>query len=157
MATWKSPAKAKIYEALSAIADRRVQLKTETRADVTSSEGNKSYIVIWSPDKSQFTSNDNASYYQGYLGYPIMAVLMKIGELQFDEVVARDLAGIQWKIANKKFKNNYEEAVEFILSDLGKKGVDIARIREHVEQISSELEGKTFERLPIRIPPPTER
>jgi len=157
MATWKLPAKAKIYEALSAIADGRVELKTDTRADVTSSDGDKAYIVMWSPDKSQTISNDNGSYYQGYLGYPIVAVLMTLGEIRFDQEVVRDLAGIQWKLINKKFKNNYDNAVEFVLDKLREKGTDVTRIRDHADLIWSELKGKEFNRLPLRIPPPTER
>jgi hypothetical protein len=157
MPTWKLPLKAKIYEALSAVGDGRVQIKDGTRATVTSSERNKSYLVIWSAAISQITSNDNASYYQGYLGYPIMAVLMSLGQIQFDEDIARDLSGIDWTLANKKFKNKYDQAIDFILSEKAKKGIDTTRIRLHVDEIMRQLEDRSFERLPIRIPPPTER
>jgi hypothetical protein len=74
MSTWKSPPKAKVYEALSAVADGRVTLMGGEKAEVVSSDGTKTYHVEWSPDSNQITSNDNASYWQGYMGYPIIAV-----------------------------------------------------------------------------------
>ena len=80
MSTWKSPPKAKVYEALSAVADGRVTLMGGEKAEVVSSDGTKTYHVEWSPDSNQITSNDNASYWQGYLGYPIIAVLDGFGK-----------------------------------------------------------------------------
>ena len=42
---WKVPPKAKIYEALTAVADGRVNLKGGETAEVLSSDGTKTYIV----------------------------------------------------------------------------------------------------------------
>ena len=33
------------------------------------------------------TANDNASYWQGYLGYPAVAVLLAIGALHADQAI----------------------------------------------------------------------
>ena len=93
MSTWKSPPKAKIYEALSAVAGGRVTLMGGEKAEVVSSDGTKTYHVEWSPDLNQITSNDNASYWQGYMGYPIIAVLMVLGKLEYRTEVADFLAG----------------------------------------------------------------
>ena len=64
MGGWKLPPKAKIYEALTAVADARVKLTDGETAEVLSSDGTKTYIVEWSADLRQITSNDNASYWQ---------------------------------------------------------------------------------------------
>ena len=66
--TWKTPPKAKIYEALSAIGDKRVKLKAEHQAEVLSSARNKTYIVEWTPDRQHITSNDNAFLLAGIHG-----------------------------------------------------------------------------------------
>ena len=97
MCDWKVPPKAKIYEALTAVADGRVKLKGGQTAEVLSSDGTKTYIVEWSSDLGGITSNDNASYWQRYIGYPIIAVLMVLGRLDFDGTVTQALSGIAWK------------------------------------------------------------
>ncbi len=65
MGGWKVPPKAKIYEALTAVADGKVKLKGGETAEVLSSDGTKTYIVEWSADFGQITSNDNASHWHG--------------------------------------------------------------------------------------------
>ncbi|MBR3016019.1 MAG: hypothetical protein IKH57_02885, partial [Clostridia bacterium] len=75
----------KICEAYSAIADGRIAI-SDTSAEVKSSNGVKTYIVTW--DGNTYTSNDSASYWQGYPGYPIIAVLMTQGKVTLDREVA---------------------------------------------------------------------
>ena len=63
----KMPPLAKVFEAWSALADGRVSLDGEDRrATVTSSNGLKAYTVAWSEDGGTYSSNDNATYWQGY-------------------------------------------------------------------------------------------
>jgi hypothetical protein len=88
------PPVAKVYEALSATADGRVRITASGRAEVVSSEGDKTYTVEWSEDGRLFSSNDNASYWQGYAGYPIVAVLLATGRIPYDPLVAGLLAGV---------------------------------------------------------------
>jgi len=45
MAEWKMPPKAKVYDALSAVADRRVLMKGPNEAEVVSSSGDRTYTV----------------------------------------------------------------------------------------------------------------
>ena len=97
MATWKAPPKAKIYEALSAVGDGRVEMVGERTAQVTSSARDTTYTVEWSEDGKGITSNDNASYWQGYPGYPILAVLMVRTDLNFSPRIASSLSGVAWK------------------------------------------------------------
>ena len=81
----KLPPIAKVYEAWSAVADGRVKLHPdERRATVTSSNGEKEYTVSWDEDGAAYSSNDNATYWQGYAGYPVIAVLMEQGALPLD-------------------------------------------------------------------------
>lgn len=69
---WKHPSITKIYEALGAVADGRVEVSSNT-AKVYSSSRNKYYDIVYDPDKNQIMSNDNSSFYKGELGYPSIA------------------------------------------------------------------------------------
>ena len=72
----KLPPVEKIYEAWSAVADGRVAIDEAARkATVVSSDRTREYTVSWSDDGSVYTSNDNATYWRGYAGYPVIAVM----------------------------------------------------------------------------------
>ena len=154
MGGWKVPPKAKIYEALTAVADGRVKLKGGETAEVLSSDGTKTYIVEWSADLGQITSNDNASYWQGYIGYPIIAVLMVLGRLDFDGRVAQALSGIAWKQMNRRFRNDYDKAVESVLLNLDVEPGLRQRVASEVDKIFIQLETLDLEALPRRRRPP---
>ncbi len=154
MGDWKVPPKAKIYEALTAVADGRVKLTGGEAAEVLSSDGTKTYNVEWSSDLWHITSNDNASYWQRYIGCPIIAVLMALGRLDFDRRVAQALSGIAWKEMNRKFRNDYEKAVESVLLNLDEEpGFRRTGVSE-VEKIFDQLETLELEALPRRRRPP---
>ncbi|MGO9117522.1 MAG: hypothetical protein ACLQPD_07915 [Desulfomonilaceae bacterium] len=154
MSGWQLPPKAKIYEALTAVADGRVKLKDGQTAEVLSSDGTKTYIVEWSADLAQIKSNDNASYWRGYIGYPIIAVLMVLGRLDYDETVAQALSGIAWKQTNRKLRNDYDKAIESVLLNLdGEPGLRQSVISE-VDKIYSQLQTLDLEALPRRKRPP---
>lgn len=149
---WKMPPRAKVYEALSAIADERVELKAERTAEVGSSSGDKKYMIEWSEDLRTITSNDNASFYQGYIGYPIIAVLLKLNRIPYRPKVATRLAGIPWKKLNTKHKRDYDQAIEEALSTLGPE--HRAEVEEDVTAIFTQLPTLQLERGgPRRIPP----
>ncbi len=133
------PPKAKVYEALSAVADQRVAITGPLTAQVQSSTRDRTYDVKWSEDLHDITSNDNASYWQGYMGYPIIAVLMKLGKLSFNPDVARQLAGVPWKVINHKFKRDYEKAVSYVLDQVEEKGGNRTEITQEVEKIYDQL------------------
>lgn len=46
-----------------------------------------------------------------YAGYPILAVLMMQGRLPYDEAVAGQYAGVDWKAVNTRHRNKYAEAI----------------------------------------------
>lgn len=114
---WKRPPITKIYEALGAVADGRVEMEGNA-AKVYSSTRNKFYTVTYDPETNSIMANDNASYWQGYLGYPAIAYLMKIGVLDFEPRLGELLKGVVWKDINQKFKNDFAKALEHILSPL---------------------------------------
>ena len=112
----KMPPIQKILETYTAIVDKHVELKNN-EALVTSSNGAKTYTV--SCEDNIYHSNDNATYWQGYAGYPIIAVLMLQGKISFDQKLADNFASVNWNEVNAKFKRNYAKT-EYSLTDLGK-------------------------------------
>jgi hypothetical protein len=146
------PPVAKVYEALSAVADGRVRLLSPGEAQVISSAGDKTYSVTWVEDGRQITSNDNASYWQGYTGYPIIAVLLATGRIPCDPAVASQLAGVPWHEINERFKRDYDAAVESVLRGIEERGGDRQAIERQVEAIYRQLEGLGLERGPRRAP-----
>ncbi len=124
----------KIYEAYSAIADGRVTV-SESSAEVKSSNGVKTYIVTW--DGNAYTSNDSASYWQGYPGYPIIAVLMTQGKVTLDREVAALFSGINWTEMNQQYKRDYSAVVERIIRE---RGYDPAPIHAAAEKVQGELQ-----------------
>ena len=146
---WKLPPPAKVYEAFSALADGRVRVDEAGRAAVTSSGGDRVYAVEWTAEPGEalsVTSNDNASYWQGYLGYPIVAVLIASGRVKADESVTRALAGIPWHDLNARFKRDYDAAVEHVLGELATRGVDRERIVAEVDRVMRQLADLELER-----------
>lgn len=154
MTTWKSPPKAKIYEALSAVADGRVTLMGGEQAEVVSSDDTKTYHVEWSPDLDRITSNDNAWSWQGYMGYPIIAVLMLLGKLEYKTEVANFLAGVPWKQINRRFRNDYTRAVDSVLDALETEGTPRQVVEDEVDRIMADIEDLKLEKLPRRKRPP---
>ena len=154
MTALKMPPKTKVYEALSALADGRVRIKGPNEAAVVSSGGDRTYSVRWSDDMRVISSNDNASYWQGYMGYPVVAVLLALGKVGFDAEAAKSLAGIPWRQVNDRFKRDYAKAVDFVLEELAAKGHDRAAIVREVESIYGQLAELRLERGPRTEPPP---
>lgn len=146
----KMPPVEKIYEAYSAIADGRVVMENEA-ARVVSSEHTKVYTVKWTD--GIYYSNDSASYWQGYAGYPIIAVLMLQGKLKFDRSTADFFKGIDWKELNIRYKSKYDQAAKEVFNAMKAKGVDINEVRERAEEIYRQLESLdiTIKRNPENI------
>ena len=123
------PPLAKVYEALGAIGDGRVRIEDGRRAFVTSSEGTKTYEVESSDDGAEISSNDNASFWQGYLGYPAIAVMIARGLIAADKTAVRALAGVPWKELNARYRNDYDRTLEDVMQRAAASGYDPAAIR----------------------------
>ena len=135
----KLPPLQKVYEAWSALADGRVETGDQ-EASVTSSNGAKRYTVTW--DGDVYASNDSASYWQGYAGYPVLAVMMKEERLPYDRELAEKLSGVDWNVLNKKHKRDYQAAAEAA----GFTPEEKARAQADAENIL-----KTLSQLPLQI------
>lgn len=155
MATWKTPPKAKVYEALGAIGDGRVEMAPGERlARVGSSARDKTYSVEWSEDGKAITSDDNASHWQGYLGYPILAVLMLRGDLDYSPKAASRLAGVPWKRLNDEFRRDYDRVTEHVLDAIARDGGDRHEIEAEVDRLMARIAGLRLEKLTRRERPP---
>ena len=155
MAAWKLPPRAKVFEAFTAVADGRVRITGPGAATVVSSGGDKTYDVEWSEDGHTISANDNASYWQGYLGYPILAVLLARGELRAADDAVAALAGVPWHDLNKQYKREYDAAVAHVLAGLGGRGGDPALVERQVDAVLDQLAALDLQRAARgRRPPP---
>ncbi|MGH8013118.1 MAG: hypothetical protein ACREQ4_11500 [Candidatus Binataceae bacterium] len=150
---WKMPPVAKVYEALGALADGRVQLDSPAHARVTSSAGDKVYDVESGADGRTIFSNDNASYWQGYLGYPAIAVMIARGLYRPDETVLAALRGIPWNDLNRRRRNNYERAIADVIEAAERAGHDPERIQAEAEAVIAAVRALAPLRGPHRRPP----
>jgi len=146
MAPWTMPPRAKVFEAFTAVADGRVRLTGPGAATVTSSRGDKTYDVQWSDDGHTVTANDNASYWQGYLGYPILAVLLARGELRADPSAVTAMAGVPWHDLNKRNKRDYEATVAQVLEEAGTHGGDPSLVEREVAAVLEQLRALDLQR-----------
>ncbi|MFI7116121.1 hypothetical protein [Amycolatopsis sp. NPDC049868] len=152
-AAWKPSPVIKIYEALGAVADGRVEIDGDT-ARVTSSDKAKTYDVRHDPAAGSITANDNGSYWQGYLGYPGIAYLMERGVLAYDSGLTAGLAGVPWKELATRYRNDWAKVEKHVREDLSGKGVDLDRFDAGLAEISSRLEELALTKLSPRLRPP---
>lgn len=108
----KLPPIEKIPEAYTAIADARISLKDDY-AIVKSSDFKKEYLIKWKDNI--YYSNDNSTYWQNYLGYPVLAILMLQGRLTLNREIAEYFKNINWNKLNKDNKRDYKKSVEDVL------------------------------------------
>ncbi|KRN27968.1 hypothetical protein IV38_GL001809 [Lactobacillus selangorensis] len=111
----KLPPQIKIYEAYSAIADGHVEIQSENEAHVLSSNEKRQYLVQW--QGSTYTSNDAATYWQGYPGYPIIAVWLLQHKIPFDDQIVAFFEDVNWHELNSKHKRNYAAAIADFMAD----------------------------------------
>jgi len=150
---WKLPPKVKIYEALGTLGDGRLEVSGNS-AKVYSSSGNKFYSVAYDPKANAITSNDNSSYWVGYLGYPAIAFLLEKGIVAHDPDFAKALKGIPWKDINAKFKNDFGKTEGYVKEVLEKKGVDMNEFSAEIERIYGEIKKLKLDKLGKTQKPP---
>jgi len=157
---WGKPPMIKIYEALGAVADGRVEIipMAEVKpppwegAKVWSSSRNKFYEITYDPAENAIMANDNGSYWKGYLGYPAIAYLMIIGTLSYEDEIGELLKGIAWKDINTKFKNDFDKVVAEILASKSKE--DREKIESFVEKVAKEISELKLRHLGKKKFPP---
>jgi hypothetical protein len=148
---WKDPPVTKIYEALGTVADGRLEMDGNY-AKCFSSSGNKYYDITYDEKTNAIMANDNSSYWQGYVGYPAIAFLLKKGVLEYREDMAELLKNVAWKDTNQKFKNDFEKALEFILKDVERE--KRAELDSYVYELLMEIKILRLSKLGKRIVPP---
>ena len=146
------PPLVKVYEALGAIGDGRVHEKSGSAAEVVSSDHSKTYQVEVSADGREVSSNDNASYWQGYLGYPGIAVMIARGLLGARDETTRALAGIPWKEIIRRFKNDYERTIAEVARIVAARGGNFDDIRAEAESILAAMRAMAPRRGARRRP-----
>ena len=131
----KLPPMEKIYEAYSAIADGRVTFsETEPEAYINSSDGAKRYTVRW--ENGHYASNDSATYWAGYPGYPVIAVWMMQGILPLNKATAAQFKDVNWNALNKQYKRNYAKAAEAVMDE---RNLDKETVCREAEQVYAVL------------------
>ena len=144
------PPRIKVLEALGSIADGRVRKIGENIARVTSSTGDRKYLVYVDPEKRVAYSDDNGTKYRGYIGYPIIAMLMIEGALPYDERIAKALAGIPWKKLNERFKR-YAIVERIVKREALQRGVKPKEIDSFIRKVMDRLSALN---LRYSEPPP---
>ena len=152
---WKLPPNIKIYEALGAVADGRIEMVSDTEAKVYSSSRGKFYTVTYDPKTQAIMANDNGSYWQGYLGYTSIALLMQIGVIIFERKYAEALKDIAWKDINTKFKNDFDKTVEYIHELLREQNFSVEEFLEEVENIQKQIKVLNLSLLGKKKKPPS--
>lgn len=150
---WKLPPKIKIYEALGTIGDGRIEVSGNS-VKVYSSSGEKFYDVEFDPKQNAIMANDNGSYWQGYLGYPAIAYLMKTGIIKFNPIYAEALKGIAWKDINTKFKNDFEKTEKYVHELLESKSISADDFLKEVDLIYRQIEKLDLSMLGRKTKPP---
>lgn len=140
----KLPPIEKIPEAYTAIIDNRVEM-FDNYAIVKSSTLEKEYLIKW--NDNLYYSNDNSTYWQNYLGYPVIAVLMLQGKLSLNKDILEYFRGVNWNKLNKDNKNDYHASLDLVLESVSvdkRKGIDaeINKVYEEIKSMQIELTKK---------------
>ena len=149
---WDTPPIIKIYEALGAVADNRLEIDGN-EAKCFSSSGNKHYDVIYDPDKNAIMTNDNGSYWKGYLGYPAIAYLLQTKVLPYRPELGQLLQRIAWKDINQKFNNDFDKTLMFILEPLDTNVRE--RLNEYTSVLLTRITEMKLQKLGKKIKPPS--
>lgn len=146
---WKKPHISKIYEALTAVADDRFEIKGN-KAKCYSSSGEKFYDIEYDPINGGIMSNDNTAYFTYSLSYPMIGYLMLINKIPYEKKLLEILKDICWKDINQKFKNDYDKSIKLVLGELKSEGQNVDFIRDEIKKIhdfTCSLQIKTLGKL----------
>jgi len=154
MTIWKQPPIIKVYEALGAIGDDRIHIEGSS-AKVYSSSGNKYYTVTYDPKSDSIMCNDNGSYWAGYLGYPAIAFLLKIGVISYEKKSANILKDIKWKDINQDFKNDFSKTEKYCQDLVLERYGDLPKLLSDISNIHKYLADHPLSLLGNKTKPPS--
>ncbi len=143
----RPPPKIKVLEALSTIADERIKILNEKYAEVISSDGSRKYVVYVDLDNNEVCSTDNGTMLRGYIGYPIIAVLMLKGKLPVNKVIANALKGINWRELNERYKK-YSIVEEHVKEIVSKRGINPQLLDSFKERVYGYIKRLKFKLNP---------
>ncbi len=151
---WGIPNRLKVHEALSVLADNRIEVSDNT-AKVYSSTRNKFYQVSYDSETSSIMSNDNSAYWVNQISYPMIAFLLTKG------VISTELDNLDvfknifsWKDINQQCKNDYALAEAEFKKIIEERGFNIDEINLHIDQIYSQVKNLKLSKLGKKIHPP---
>jgi hypothetical protein len=132
----------------SALADGRVTFVGDEEAAVQSSDRSKTYKVVWTKDKKAFGANDNASYWVGYMGYPILAAVLHLGLVKYDADIVGQFGDINWNKLNQIYKRRYDDVVEYVISQIEKSERGSSeQIKRHADEVFSTIKALKLGRI----------
>lgn len=155
---WTLPPKYKIFEALGAVADDRIEIVNSEseiiEARQYSSSRQKHYTILYNPKLNQIMPNDNATWYVGYLGYPAISLLLFLEKINYDTSILPYFTDIPFKDINQKFKNDFEQANLEIVEMILARGLNEIKLNIEVDSVYKQLTELKLEHLGQKIEPP---
>jgi len=136
----RMPPRIKVLEALGSIADNRIHKIDDKHYEVISSDGTRKYRVYVDLETRRVYSDDNGTKLRGYVGYPIIAILMLNGKLPYNEKLANALKGIPWKKLNETYKK-YAIVENIVKEKARRKGVSSDEIDAFIRDVLAKLRG----------------
>ncbi|MCE4624395.1 MAG: hypothetical protein F7C35_00835 [Desulfurococcales archaeon] len=142
----RMPPRIKVLEAAGAIADGRVIIEesnTRIRATVVGSDGTRKYRVVVERSGNReirVYSTDNGTRFRGYIGYPIIAVMMVSGLLPRNKKIEEAFKDIEWRRLNETYKK-YATVMEIVLRRAETRGVTRAEVEKYINRVLRNLEG----------------
>ena len=146
---WKKPHISRVYEALTALADGRIEL-VGNGARCFSKSGEKVFDIKYDPNIGSIMSNDNVAYFAHSISYPMIGYLLLSGRVQFDRKLLELLPNIYWEDIFQKYKNDYDKSLKFVMIELKNNGDDVDYISGEVRKVYDIICGmkiKTFGEL----------
>ncbi len=143
----RMPPKIKVLEGAAAVADERITIISDNKAEVKSSDGSRSYIVYVDLKSREACSTDNGTIHRRYIGYPIISFLMLKGVLPYSDRIAKALSGINWRELNEKYKN-YSLVEEEVKKIAMSRGIFPNEIDAFKERVYSVLKSLKFRYVP---------
>ncbi|MCS6784573.1 MAG: hypothetical protein RMI43_07255 [Candidatus Caldarchaeum sp.] len=135
----RAPPRIKVLEALGAVAGKRVKIKDEKNCYVDASEGPRTYRVFVDLSNQIAQSDDNGTVFRDYVGYPIIAFLMALGKISYNEKIANHIAAIKWRSLNEQYKS-YAKVESVIKKLLSQHGIKPEEVDEFVAKVLQEVE-----------------
>ena len=150
---WKKPHISRIYEALTAIADNRIEINGN-RAKCYEFGNDRVYDIQYDPVNGSIMSNDNSSYRKGELWYPSLALLLFLDVLDYQFDYGEALAGIEWKSLNTINNNNFDLTQQQVETQLQWQWINISSLHLYCDSLQHTLESLNLQMFGTTKKPP---